>query len=57
MACWVVGAPFSHDARAEYGDVDENELICEAQKALGLGVSSFDTADAYSRGRIVGEYI
>lgn len=51
MGCWAIGGPFWHDGWVGYGDVDDAESIRAVRRALDLGITFFDTADAYGCGR------
>lgn len=51
LGCWAIGGPFWHDGWVGYGNVDDNESIRAIHRALDLGVTFFDTADAYGCGR------
>lgn len=58
MGCWAIGGPFWHDGWVGYGDVDDAESIRAVRHALDVGVTLFDTADAYGCGhseRVLGE--
>jgi aryl-alcohol dehydrogenase-like predicted oxidoreductase len=58
LGCWAIGGPFWHDGWAGYGKVDDQESIRAIHRALDLGVTFFDTADAYGCGhseRILGQ--
>ncbi len=52
LGCWAIGGPFEFDGRpAGWGEVDDAESIRAIRRALDLGVTFFDTADAYGCGR------
>lgn len=59
LGCWAIGGPFHHgDSIVGYGQVNDNESIRAIQLALDMGVTFFDTADAYGCGhseRILGQ--
>ena len=58
LGCWAIGGPFWHDGWVGYGDVDDAESIRAIHRALDLGVTFFDTADAYGCGhseRVLGQ--
>lgn len=59
VGCWAIGGPFLLDGKPDgWGDVDDAESIRMIQRALDLGVTFFDTADAYGTGhseRILGQ--
>ena len=61
MGCWAIGGPFHHgDSVVGYGRVDDAESIRAIHLALDLGVTFFDTADAYGCGhseRILGQAV
>jgi aryl-alcohol dehydrogenase-like predicted oxidoreductase len=51
LGCWAIGGPFWMDGKADgCGEVDDQESIRAIHKALELGVTFFDTADAYGTG-------
>lgn len=51
LGCWAIGGPFwSGDTPAGWGEVDDNESIRAIHRALDLGITFFDTADAYGAG-------
>jgi aryl-alcohol dehydrogenase-like predicted oxidoreductase len=50
LGCWAIGGPFWHDGWVGYGDVDDAESVRAIHRALDLGVTFFDTADAYGCG-------
>ncbi|PSL03246.1 aryl-alcohol dehydrogenase-like predicted oxidoreductase [Haloactinopolyspora alba] len=58
MGCWAVGGPFWAGTNPlGWGEVDDDESIRTVRRALDLGVTLFDTADAYGTGhseRILG---
>jgi aryl-alcohol dehydrogenase-like predicted oxidoreductase len=52
LGCWAIGGPFHHgDSVVGYGEVDDRESIRAIRRALDLGITLFDTADAYGCGR------
>ena len=59
LGCWAIGGPFTFDGKpAGWGEVDDDESIRAVRRALDLGVTLFDTADAYGCGhseRVLGE--
>jgi aryl-alcohol dehydrogenase-like predicted oxidoreductase len=59
LGCWAIGGPFVMDGKADgWGQVDDGESIRAIQRAIDLGVTFFDTADAYGTGhseRILGQ--
>jgi len=58
LGCWAIGGPFWHDGWVAYGDVDDAESTRAIHRALDLGVTFFDTADAYGCGhseRVLGQ--
>ncbi len=61
LGCWAIGGPFEMDGRADgWGEVDDAESIRAIQGAMELGVTFFDTADAYGTGhseRVLGQAI
>ncbi len=60
LGCWAIGGPFWHNGWVGYGDVEDAESIRAIQRAMDLGVTFFDTADAYGCGhseRILGQAI
>jgi aryl-alcohol dehydrogenase-like predicted oxidoreductase len=51
MGCWAIGGPFLMDGRPDgWGEVDDAESIRAIQRAIDLGITLFDTADAYGTG-------
>jgi aryl-alcohol dehydrogenase-like predicted oxidoreductase len=51
LGCWAIGGPFTTNGRpAGWGEVDDEESIRAIRRALELGVTLFDTADAYGCG-------
>lgn len=51
MGCWAIGGPFYHDGSVVgYGQVDDAESIRAIHCALDMGVTFFDTSDAYGCG-------
>ncbi|HVX42906.1 MAG TPA: aldo/keto reductase [Mycobacteriales bacterium] len=59
MGCWAIGGPFSAGGRAAgWGEVDDAESTRAIRRALELGVTFFDTSDAYGTGhseRVLGQ--
>jgi aryl-alcohol dehydrogenase-like predicted oxidoreductase len=66
LGCWAIGGPFSSGAGCRYetgqalgwGTVDDEESIRAIRCALDLGITFFDTADAYGTGhseRVLGK--
>lgn len=59
LGCWAIGGPFVMGGKADgWGQVDDGESIRAIQRAIDLGVTFFDTADAYGTGhseRILGQ--
>ena len=51
LGCWAIGGPYTSNGRpAGWGEVDDEESIRAIRRALDLGVTLFDTADAYGCG-------
>ena len=51
LGCWAIGGPVTMDGKpAGWGEVDDDESIRAIRHALELGVTLFDTADAYGCG-------
>jgi aryl-alcohol dehydrogenase-like predicted oxidoreductase len=51
LGCWAIGGPYTSNGRpAGWGEVDDEESIRAIRRALELGVTLFDTADAYGCG-------
>lgn len=51
LGCWAIGGPFTMDGRQDgWGSVDDVESIRAIHRAVDLGVTLFDTADAYGTG-------
>jgi len=51
LGCWAIGGHFTLDGRPDsYGPVDDDESVRAIRRALDLGVTFFDTADAYGTG-------
>src|SRR5919198_114299 len=49
--CWAIGGPWQFEGRpAGWGAVDDDESIHAIHRALDLGITLFDTADAYGCG-------
>lgn len=58
MGCWAIGGPFWHEGWVGYGDVDDAESVRAIHAGLDMGVTFFDTSDAYGAGhseRILGK--
>ncbi|NDL55797.1 aldo/keto reductase [Phytoactinopolyspora mesophila] len=59
MGCWAIGGPFWAGSQpCGWGEVDDDESRRTIRRALELGVTLFDTSDAYGTGhgeRILGE--
>lgn len=52
LGCWAIGGPFTMFGNPDgWGEVDDDESIAAIRRAVDLGVSFFDTADAYGTGR------
>ena len=48
---WAIGGPFTLDGHQDgWGQVDDAESIRAIHRAVELGVTLFDTADAYGTG-------
>jgi aryl-alcohol dehydrogenase-like predicted oxidoreductase len=51
LGCWAIGGSFWHDdSVVGYGQVDDAESIRAIHRALDMGVTFFDTSDAYGCG-------
>ena len=51
FGCWAIGGPFTMLGQPDgWGDVDDLESIDAIHLAMDLGVTLFDTADAYGTG-------
>lgn len=51
FGCWAIGGPFTMFGKADgWGNMDDDESIRAIHRAIELGVSFFDTADAYGTG-------
>jgi aryl-alcohol dehydrogenase-like predicted oxidoreductase len=51
MGCWAIGGPFWRGTQPSgWGEVDDAESERAVHRALDLGVTFFDTADAYGTG-------
>jgi aryl-alcohol dehydrogenase-like predicted oxidoreductase len=61
LGCWAIGGPFLLDGKADgWGKVDDDESIHAIRRAVELGITFFDTSDAYGTGhseQILGEAI
>ena len=59
MGCWAIGGPMWMDGKVDgWGHVDDAESQRAILRALDLGITFFDTADAYGTGhseRILGQ--
>ncbi len=59
MGCWAIGGPFwAGETPLGWGEVDDTESTRALLKAFELGVTFFDTADAYGTGhseKLIGE--
>jgi len=51
LGCWAIGGPFTMEGHQDgWGQVDDAESIRAIRRAVDLGVTLFDTADAYGTG-------
>lgn len=51
LGCWAIGGLFTMDGHQDgWGQVDDAESIRAIRRAVDLGVTLFDTADAYGTG-------
>lgn len=51
LGCWAIGGPFSMFGQPDgWGEVDDAESTRAIRRAVELGVTFFDTADAYGTG-------
>lgn len=51
LGCWAIGGPFKLFGIPDgWGDVDDVESMKAIHRALDLGITFFDTADAYGTG-------
>jgi aryl-alcohol dehydrogenase-like predicted oxidoreductase len=51
LGCWAIGGPFTAFGRPDgWGAIDDEQSIRAVHRALDLGVTFFDTADAYGTG-------
>ncbi|MFD2078083.1 Predicted oxidoreductase [Actinopolymorpha cephalotaxi] len=51
LGCWAIGGPFTMFGQTDgWGEVDDEESVRAIRRALDLGVTFFDTADAYGTG-------
>ncbi len=51
LGCWAIGGPFTMFGQQDgWGQVDDSESIRAIRRAAELGVTLFDTADAYGTG-------
>ena len=59
LGCWPIGGPFRLNGREDgYGQANDEESIRALRRSLDLGITLFDTSDAYGTGhseRLVGE--
>jgi aryl-alcohol dehydrogenase-like predicted oxidoreductase len=59
LGCWAIGGPFSMFGKPDgWGDIDDDTSIRALRRAFDLGVTFFDTADAYGTGhseRVLGK--
>ncbi len=63
LGCWAIGGPLWYQMKDQrialsYGQVDDQESIRAIHRAIELGLTFFDTADAYGAGhseRILGQ--
>lgn len=52
IGCWAIGGPFWAGTQPlGWGEVDDEESVRAIRRAVELGVTFFDTADAYGTGR------
>lgn len=58
MGCWAIGGPFwNRELAAGWGEVDDEESVRALRRAFDLGITLYDTADAYGTGhseRVIG---
>ncbi|TCC57059.1 aldo/keto reductase [Kribbella pittospori] len=61
LGAWSIGGPITRDGKpVSWGEVDDDESISAIHRALELGVTFFDTADAYGAGhseRVLGRAV
>ena len=51
FGCWAIGGPFTMFGQPDgWGEVDDGESIHAIHRAIDLGVTFFDTSDAYGTG-------
>jgi aryl-alcohol dehydrogenase-like predicted oxidoreductase len=51
LGCWAIGGPFTMEGHQDgWGQVDDAESIRAIRRAVDLGITLFDTADAYGTG-------
>jgi len=51
LGCWAIGGAFTMDGQQDgWGQVDDAESIRAIRRAVELGITLFDTADAYGTG-------
>lgn len=63
LGCWAIGGPLWYESKGvrtalSYGQVNDDESIRAIHRAIELGLTFFDTADAYGAGhseRILGK--
>ncbi|WP_020579822.1 aldo/keto reductase [Actinopolymorpha alba] len=59
LGCWAIGGPFTMFGQPDgWGEVDDTESARAIRRALDLGITFFDTADAYGTGhseRVLGK--
>ncbi|GKU78877.1 aldo/keto reductase [Paenibacillus sp. L3-i20] len=61
LGCWAIGGNFTLDGIPDgWGEVNDQQSIAAIQTAIEMGVTFFDTADAYGAGhseRILGQAV
>ena len=59
LGCWAIGGPFTMFGVPDgWGEIDDAESVRAIRRAVDLGVTFFDTADAYGTGhseRVLGQ--
>jgi aryl-alcohol dehydrogenase-like predicted oxidoreductase len=51
LGCWAVGGMFFLDGKSDsYGEIDDEESMRAIRSAIDLGITFFDTSDAYGTG-------
>ncbi len=51
FGCWAIGGPFTMNGKPDgWGAADDGESVAAIRRALGLGITFFDTADVYGAG-------